>query len=50
MFDLQDFFDAIGLALRDLGCGESFWRSLAVYSGISVVIALIGLVIWRGWQ
>jgi hypothetical protein len=45
-----DCFEDILLALRDLGRGESFWRSLAVYAGTSAVMAQIGLAIWKEQQ
>jgi hypothetical protein len=41
-----DFLEDILLAFQNWGRGESFWRSLAVYLGLSALIALVGLIIW----
>src|SRR5262249_12531107 len=48
MFDFhEDLWEALWLAFRDRGRGESFWGSLLVYSALSAVIALIVFVLWR---
>ena len=48
MLDLHEFLENIVLALG-AGWGESFWRALAIYSGISIAFALIGFAIWKAW-
>lgn len=49
MIDIHELLENIGLALGDLGRGESFWRTLAVYTAISIAFALIGYAIWKAW-
>jgi hypothetical protein len=38
MLDLHELLENIVLALGAAGRGESFWRALAVYSGISIAL------------
>jgi hypothetical protein len=49
MLDLHELLENIVLALGAAGRGESFWRALAIYSGISIAFALVCFAIWKAW-